>query len=94
MIYAGAVTTITEHSICRGSGGGIAPGEMAIFTEKLKGEQHWRPENFKCSVCDECLVDNIYFVKDEKIYCGRHYHEQIKPRCKGCDEVCCYVNNE
>jgi hypothetical protein len=35
------------------------------------------------------LVDLIYFYheKDEKVYCGRHHAEKIKPRCAACDEV-------
>lgn len=34
------------------------------------------------------LVDLIYFYKDDKIYCGRHYGELTRVRCAACDEVC------
>ncbi|GJQ70359.1 hypothetical protein Trydic_g22792 [Trypoxylus dichotomus] len=47
----------------------------------------WHPGCFKCSTCEELLVDLAYCVHDEKLYCERHYSEQLKPRCAGCDEV-------
>ena len=42
---------------------------------------------FRCSVCDELLVDLVYCMKNNTLYCVRHYAETIKPRCLGCDEV-------
>ena len=37
----------------------------------------------------ETLADLIYFYVDEKLFCGRHYAENMNiPRCKACDEVC------
>ena len=45
------------------------------------------PTCFACSVCQELLVDLIYFYKDRKLYCGRHHAETTKPRCSACDEV-------
>ena len=47
----------------------------------------WHPHCFVCSVCDELLVDLIYFHQDGKILCGRHHAERLKPRCSACDEV-------
>lgn len=38
-------------------------------------------------MCNELLVDLIYFYQDGKIYCGRHHAERLKPRCTACDEV-------
>lgn len=38
-------------------------------------------------MCNELLVDLIYFHQDGKIYCGRHHAERLKPRCTACDEV-------
>lgn len=38
-------------------------------------------------MCEELLVDLIYFYQDGKIYCGRHHAERLKPRCCACDEV-------
>ena len=47
----------------------------------------WHPGCFVCSMCDELLVDLIYFYQEGKIYCGRHHAERLKPRCTACDEV-------
>lgn len=47
----------------------------------------WHPACFVCSMCNELLVDLIYFFQDGKIYCGRHHAERLKPRCTACDEV-------
>lgn len=47
----------------------------------------WHPPCFICTVCNELLVDLIYFYQDGKIYCGRHHAECLKPRCAACDEV-------
>lgn len=47
----------------------------------------WHPACFVCSMCNELLVDLIYFYQDGKIYCGRHHAERLKPRCTACDEV-------
>jgi hypothetical protein len=36
----------------------------------------------------ELLVDLIYFHKDNKLFCGRHFAEEVNiPRCAACDEV-------
>ena len=32
-------------------------------------------------------VDLTYCVFDDKIYCERHYAENLKPRCGACDEL-------
>ena len=32
-------------------------------------------------------VDLTYCVHDENLYCGRHYAENLKPRCGACDEL-------
>lgn len=47
----------------------------------------WHPACFVCCECDELLADLIYFFKDDKIYCGRHFGNSMFPRCAGCDEV-------
>ena len=48
---------------------------------------NWHPECFKCSVCNESLVDLVYCIKNNNIYCVRHYGETMRPRCFSCDEV-------
>ncbi|OAF65568.1 hypothetical protein A3Q56_06718 [Intoshia linei] len=42
---------------------------------------------FVCEDCTELLVDLIYFVHKDKLYCGRHHAEKFKPRCAACDEL-------
>lgn len=32
-------------------------------------------------------MDLTYCVYDGKLYCERHYAENLKPRCHSCDEV-------
>jgi hypothetical protein len=48
---------------------------------------NFHPRCFTCSVCQELLVDLTYCVYEGKIYCERHYAENLKPRCHSCDEV-------
>ena len=50
--------------------------------------QYWHPQCFVCFTCKELLADLIYFYKDGKVFCGRHYSQAVDiPRCKACDEV-------
>ena len=62
-------------------------GEVAIFAEKAGKDKCWHPNCFVCDTCEELLVDLIYFFKDGKIFCGRHYGELTRVRCAACDEV-------
>lgn len=63
-------------------------GDPAIYAERAGYDKLWHPACFTCSTCGELLVDMIYFWKNGKLYCGRHYCDSEKPRCAGCDEVC------
>lgn len=63
-------------------------GDPAIYAERAGYDKLWHPACFVCSTCHELLVDMIYFWKNGKLYCGRHYCDREKPRCAGCDEVC------
>lgn len=47
----------------------------------------WHTNCFRCCVCDELLVDLIYYYKDRSVYCGRHFADSIRSRCAACDEV-------
>ena len=67
-------------------------GEVAVFASRAGEEKCWHPGCFVCCVCNNLLVDLIYFFKDGNIYCGRHYAECYKPRCAACDEVGVVVN--
>ncbi|XP_031847933.1 four and a half LIM domains protein limpet isoform X6 [Nomia melanderi] len=60
-------------------------GSLAVSTSKLGLLYH--PNCFRCTECKELLVDLAYCVHDDTLYCERHYAEQLKPRCAGCDEL-------
>ncbi|KAG5677500.1 hypothetical protein PVAND_007257 [Polypedilum vanderplanki] len=64
----------------------INQGEMCVNAPKLSDDLNFHPRCFKCTTCDELLVDLTYCVYDEKLYCERHYAENLKPRCHACDE--------
>lgn len=47
----------------------------------------YHPNCFTCSTCKEFLVDLVYCLRDNKLYCVRHYGESLRPRCSWCQEV-------
>eukprot|EP00073_Rattus_norvegicus_P041973 XP_008771726.1 PREDICTED: testin-like isoform X1 [Rattus norvegicus] len=65
----------------------VKEGNPAIFAERAGYDKLWHPACFICTICGEILVDMIYFWKNGKLYCGRHYCDSEKPRCAGCDEL-------
>ncbi|XP_046880717.1 prickle-like protein 2b isoform X1 [Hypomesus transpacificus] len=74
-------------AICEQCGGQINGGDIAVFASRAGHGVCWHPGCFVCSMCDELLVDLIYFYQEGKIYCGRHHAERLKPRCTACDEI-------
>ena len=58
-----------------------------MFTSRMGPNVCFHTGCFSCATCKELLVDNIYFYRNGDIYCGRHYADQIYPRCSACDEV-------
>ncbi|CAB1412632.1 unnamed protein product [Pleuronectes platessa] len=74
-------------AICEQCGGQINGGDIAVFASRAGHSVCWHPACFVCSMCNELLVDLIYFHQDGKIYCGRHHAERLKPRCTACDEI-------
>ncbi|XP_021046006.1 prickle-like protein 2 isoform X3 [Mus pahari] len=74
-------------AICEQCGGQIKGGDIAVFASRAGHGICWHPPCFVCTVCNELLVDLIYFYQDGKIYCGRHHAECLKPRCAACDEI-------
>ncbi|KAM9409426.1 prickle-like protein 2b [Pholidichthys leucotaenia] len=74
-------------AICEQCGGQINGGDIAVFASRVGHGMCWHPACFVCSMCNELLVDLIYFYQDGKIYCGRHHAERLKPRCAACDEI-------
>lgn len=47
----------------------------------------FHPNCFTCAACKEFLVDLVYCLRDNKLYCLRHYGESLRPRCNWCQEV-------
>ncbi|CAL8258088.1 unnamed protein product [Gadus morhua 'NCC'] len=72
---------------CEQCGGQINGGEIVVFAARTGHGQCWHPQCFVCNMCEELLVDLIYFYQDGKIFCGRHHAERLKPRCCACDEI-------
>ncbi|XP_059078676.1 protein prickle-like isoform X3 [Tigriopus californicus] len=62
-------------------------GDICVVASRAGSNRCWHPNCFVCSICNELLVDLIYFYKDAKLFCGRHHAETIKPRCSSCDEI-------
>ncbi|XP_076469147.1 prickle-like protein 1 [Babylonia areolata] len=61
-------------------------GSPGVIAGRLPGEC-WHPGCFSCCTCRQLLVDNIYFCREGRVYCGRHYADQLYPRCSACDEL-------
>ncbi|EEB12482.1 prickle, putative [Pediculus humanus corporis] len=72
----------------------IKPGDLGVVAPKFGEDVVWHPGCFVCSECNEILVDLTYCVHDNLLYCERHYAEQLKPRCAGCDEDGKYLSTE
>ncbi|KAI5707430.1 hypothetical protein M8J77_002443 [Diaphorina citri] len=65
----------------------LQTSDMSVFASRAGPNSCWHPGCFTCSVCNELLVDLIYFYRGDKLYCGRHHAETLKPRCSACDEI-------
>lgn len=71
---------------CHGCPELLNPTDLAVFAARAP-QFYWHPACFTCSTCNELLIDLIYFWNGEKLFCGRHHAETLKPRCSACDEV-------
>ncbi|RCN53284.1 LIM domain protein [Ancylostoma caninum] len=69
--------------------GPFEEGELCVVASRIGSIFH--PACFQCTECATLLVDLIYFSHNDKVFCGRHHAEQIKPRCAKCDEVSIYT---
>ena len=66
----------------------LKPGEIAISAENIDKNARLHQECFSCSVCSEILVDLLYYYKNNKIYCQKHYNQsQLVKACAACDLV-------
>jgi len=72
---------------CSGCDSELSVGDVVVVADRAGKNHVWEPACFTCSKCDEILVNLIYFFKESKLYCGRHYCEMMKPRCTACDEL-------
>ncbi|XP_023217374.1 four and a half LIM domains protein 2-like isoform X1 [Centruroides sculpturatus] len=82
------VKNISEQtSECYQCRGNMIPGNIAVVVPRLGERYPFHPACFVCSICKELLVDLNCCIKNEKIYCERHYAEQIRSRCAACDEL-------
>ncbi|KAF4516962.1 hypothetical protein B566_EDAN005563 [Ephemera danica] len=87
---AGLQLTAPEGSnaVCRHCSLPAAPGDVVVTADRAGPGAFWHPACFVCSTCKELLVDLIYFHKDDKLFCGRHFAEEVNiPRCAACDEL-------
>ncbi|XP_060536450.1 four and a half LIM domains protein 2-like [Cylas formicarius] len=50
-------------------------------------DRHWHEACFKCTTCDQSLVDKQFGSKNDDIYCGACYDAQFASRCDGCHEA-------
>uniref|UniRef100_A0A915LG43 Uncharacterized protein n=1 Tax=Meloidogyne javanica TaxID=6303 RepID=A0A915LG43_MELJA len=77
---------ISKAMECRKCRGVVERNEMAVIAPKLGENTGWHAACFVCQTCEQLLVDLTYCVRDEKVYCERHFAELHKPRCSACDE--------
>ncbi|PIC53990.1 hypothetical protein B9Z55_000344 [Caenorhabditis nigoni] len=80
-------SNINKAMECHKCSGILETNEMAVIAPKLGDSTGWHPACFTCQTCEQLLVDLTYCVKDNQIYCERHYAELHKPRCSACDEI-------
>ncbi|XP_053674202.1 protein prickle-like [Anopheles nili] len=83
----GTVKQITNTLICERCSECASSGDMMVFASRFENNTCWHPACFACCVCKELLVDLIYFHRENRLYCGRHHAETLKPRCSACDEI-------
>lgn len=73
---------------CSGCHGEVAKDSPAVYAERAGYHDNlWHPACFLCSECGQSLADLVYFWSNQKLLCGRHYCQSVRPRCSGCDEV-------
>ncbi|CEF66756.1 Four and a half LIM domains protein 3 [Strongyloides ratti] len=78
---------LSKSSVCSKCNGIMEKGDLAVIAPKLGEQNTWHPACFTCKTCDQLLIDLTYCVRENSIYCERHYAELHKPRCSACDEL-------
>uniref|UniRef100_A0A0K0EGT8 LIM domain protein n=1 Tax=Strongyloides stercoralis TaxID=6248 RepID=A0A0K0EGT8_STRER len=80
-------TNTYQNVECYNCNSSLHNTNIVVDTSKGPGKDTFHPKCFKCEVCNQLLVDLLYFYHNDKYFCGRHYGEQIYSRCFGCDEL-------
>ncbi|EFN77381.1 Testin [Harpegnathos saltator] len=76
----------TAAQKCRKCHEDIRIGDVVVIVEKAK-DASWHPGCFVCSVCNELLMDLVYFHYKNELYCERDLSAHLGiPRCFACDE--------
>lgn len=83
----GAVRQLPAPIACEGCEEPLGTGDISVWAARAGANACWHPACFMCCVCRELLVDLVYFLRDRRLYCGRHHAETVKPRCAACDEL-------
>ncbi|XP_012061747.1 PREDICTED: uncharacterized protein LOC105625016 [Atta cephalotes] len=77
----------TKMHKCEKCHDNIRVGDVVVIAEKANNAS-WHPGCFVCSVCNELLVDLVYFYYKNNLYCGRDLATFLGiPRCFACDEL-------
>ncbi|KYN41461.1 Prickle-like protein 2 [Trachymyrmex septentrionalis] len=77
----------TKMHKCEKCHDNIRVGDVVVIAEKANNVS-WHPGCFVCSVCNELLVDLVYFYYKNNLYCGRDLATFLGiPRCFACDEL-------
>lgn len=61
--------------------------QSEMITQLHSNVALFHPQCFTCATCKEFLVDLVYCLQAQKLYCFRHYGESLRPRCNWCQEV-------
>ncbi|KAK6111193.1 LIM domain family protein [Brugia pahangi] len=83
----GSVGLQDNYGECKFCHKNLQIGEIAVVTDHGSPDEMWHVNCFKCHVCNQRLVDLLYFYKNGIYYCGRHFGDSVYPRCSGCDEL-------
>eukprot|EP00043_Microstomoeca_roanoka_P017212 m.179044 g.179044 ORF g.179044 m.179044 type:complete len:632 (-) comp16599_c0_seq7:1004-2899(-) len=85
---------------CRGCSIPLLIGEIVVQIGRFEPEEHsyFHPNCVLCSQCGELLVDLRCYVDigweergqvgaEHRLFCGRHWADNRRPRCAACDET-------
>lgn len=89
-ISAAAPSAATTQNTRSNSSIGISSKNSyssVVATDSALNCALFHPKCFTCSTCREFLIDLVYCLRDNKLYCLRHYGDSIRPRCSWCQEV-------